>query len=107
MKDNKLIAEFMGESPKGFYEKIEDGYNKIPYAESWDWLMPVVEKINTLDNCKYQLEINHCNATVRDIEDEQSILQFLEYGSMDTLIKTIVSSQNAPTDVHNHLNVIQ
>ena len=38
MNDNKLIAEFMG---KEIYQK----YHKSNYHTSWDWLMPVVEKI--------------------------------------------------------------
>ena len=64
MKDNKLIAEFMGVKPLvlggsteyemyGVLDCIEDGANEKHYFndwemrfhESWDWLMPVVEKI--------------------------------------------------------------
>ena len=44
MKDNKLIAEFMG------YHKVANDEDKRDYLEdcvkyhtSWDWLMPVVE----------------------------------------------------------------
>ncbi len=46
MNDNKLIAEFMG------YPKIANDEDKRDYLEdcvkyhtSWDWLMPVIEKI--------------------------------------------------------------
>ena len=46
MNDNKLIAEFMGDL------KIANDEDKRDYLEycvhydiSWDWLMPVVEKI--------------------------------------------------------------
>lgn len=41
MKDNKLIAEFMGEQPKSILSK---GKIYKDYSKSWDWLMPVVEK---------------------------------------------------------------
>ena len=64
-ENNKLIAEFMGhklgldgdgmgEPQCRIYEKglgtkrIEDTYSK-----SWDWLMPVVEKINNTCSDKY------------------------------------------------------
>jgi hypothetical protein len=44
MKDNKLIAEFMGAEPdkKTFFRTGEHVYL---YHASWDWLMPVVQKI--------------------------------------------------------------
>ena len=51
MKDNKLIAEFMGlEFSKGeYYRPLYNSGDWIPenelrYHESWDWLMPVVQK---------------------------------------------------------------
>lgn len=41
---NKLIAEFLGKKRK--YESSEDVFNaSLQYHKSWDWLMPVVEKI--------------------------------------------------------------
>lgn len=44
MNDNKLIAEFMGAEPdkKTFMRTGEKVYF---YHTSWDWLMPVVQKI--------------------------------------------------------------
>ena len=46
MNDNKLIAEFMGY--KVGERRRGGGYmpeNEMKYDTSWDWLMPVVEKI--------------------------------------------------------------
>lgn len=47
MTDNKLIAEFMGythQSDSAF--KDENGFwNDFEVFETWDWLMPVIEKI--------------------------------------------------------------
>ena len=45
MNNNKLIAEFMGAEPdkRTFFLKGKEVYF---YHTSWDWLMPVVERIN-------------------------------------------------------------
>lgn len=57
MKDNKLIAEFMGleleETLKGIYvyaiKKVEGTdffeLKELKYHTSWDWLMPVANEI--------------------------------------------------------------
>ena len=59
MKENKLIAEFMGftyEKNIGWYDNDmlmsqnvydnQDGncFDELLFDKSWDWLMPVVEK---------------------------------------------------------------
>jgi len=49
--DNKLIAKFMGYCEDGIY--CTNGSHKLweggfLYHSSWDWLMPVVEKIESL-----------------------------------------------------------
>ena len=64
MKDNKLIAEFMGcihllpfKNTNSFKmndngTRTEEGkwyrLNELKYHSSWDWLMPVIEKIERL-----------------------------------------------------------
>lgn len=69
MKDNKLIAEFMGVdaeiistgnvhswSDSPFFYTTEDSKDKVieniawysKYHTSWDWLMPVIENIDHL-----------------------------------------------------------
>ena len=48
MESNKLIAEFMGDitsmNAKVSFSK-NCGVNDLQYHTSWDWLMPVAEKI--------------------------------------------------------------
>lgn len=43
IKNNKVIAEFM--NPKENTESINYNHKRLQYHSSWDWLMPVVEKI--------------------------------------------------------------
>ena len=56
MKDNKLIAEFMGmelgDDKTMYYDDAENLHpptpiNELKFHSSWDWLMPVIEKIGT------------------------------------------------------------
>ncbi len=57
---NKLIAEFHGEFDVW---KPTDGIYPFPlkYNSSWDWLMPVVEKIESLDgNFIVTIEALYC-----------------------------------------------
>lgn len=50
MSDNELIAEFMGLPLTKDVPAFTGGFKTVPfwdwkYDTSWDWLMPVVEKI--------------------------------------------------------------
>lgn len=51
MENNKLIAEFMGAVGSPMYKP-----NEMKYHSSWDWLMPVIEKIEHLG---YTFEKNY------------------------------------------------
>jgi len=60
MKSNKLIAEFMGmeTDENGMYQyttSVDDyATDDLSYFEySWDWLMPVVEKIELQHRCDF------------------------------------------------------
>lgn len=54
-ENNKLIAEFMEYPSNGFgkyicpVKDIPVEADELPYHTSWDWLMPVVEKIEGCD----------------------------------------------------------
>jgi hypothetical protein len=76
IKDNKLIAEFMGKPYRQeFLEKGVGGvfeevvlYEDLQYHSSWDWLMPVVEKINNTE--RYEVCIGDCHCHITDIEND-------------------------------------
>lgn len=83
MKNNKIIAEFMGvnvitlddvRKNKDPYYTSKDGYleNDLKYHSSWDWLMPVAQKC---------LEIYH-------IELMNDDLNFEFYDSIGDIEKT-------------------
>ena len=49
MENNKLIAEFMQKGTEGFglydYNGCHYKVNELMFHNSWDWLIPVVQKI--------------------------------------------------------------
>tara|TARA_B110000977_G_scaffold199666_1_gene287740 strand:+ start:3031 stop:3357 length:327 start_codon:yes stop_codon:yes gene_type:complete len=78
MKDNKLIAEFMGmtygdpNDDSVMIQMTHQGNEVVPiesmqYHSSWDWLMPAVEKIEGLRDTNgnaYRFTIDMCNAQI-------------------------------------------
>lgn len=73
-KENKLIAEFMGitldGSERNGFWYVGTGVptpftQHLGYHASWDWIMPVIRKINSLGK-EYQLAIfkNYVSCTV-------------------------------------------
>ena len=80
MEDNKLIAEFMGyevKHGKCYSPKYNDGtIAPMQFDRSWDWLMPVVEKIECtpIDNddnsdnfFNVMIDVFECNINGGDI----------------------------------------
>ena len=120
MKDNKLIAEFMGAvgTPKynptewdvyitGCLDVDSDDENaqhfytpdEMKYHKSWDWLMPVVEKIEDIE-CKetstdlvgyhlYDIEIRQNVTTIHgtNIEETAGYKLFNTYNAVVEFIK--------------------
>ena len=79
-KNNKLIAEFMGLDTEVFnsgkvnyyyYDKVSKQEifleaHELSYNVSWDWLMPVIEKIESLG---YEVQIRSTDCIIFQLLD--------------------------------------
>lgn len=83
MKNNNLIAEFMGD-----VERLQ-GLD-LRYHNSWDWLMPVVERINTMDDFRYSVAINHLYTAIHDNFTRQWVADRDGYSTLEATYKAVV-----------------
>ena len=100
MKENKLIAEFMGVKPTilgdeityemyGAIDCIEDGVDEqhffleeqLLFHTSWDWLMPVVGKISR-------------DEKFLDNEYRENLLGVVPYGRIEDVFDAVVQFIN-------------
>ena len=69
IKNNKLIAEFMGsEWHKGFFKDIcIISASNIPYKfhQDWNWLIPVVKKVREVINVELSINEYKCVQEMR------------------------------------------
>ena len=90
MKDNKLIAEFMGLSTEVFKpSRITNYYHReynsgtwyeeheLSYNVSWDWLMPVVEKC--YDNGADENEVGDITHALLDCDIDHTYRAVVEF----------------------------
>ena len=90
MNDNKLIAEFMGyevKHGKCYSPKYNDGtIAPMQFDRSWDWLMPVVEKIESLG---YWVNRNDGDITISNKSD-MVVITPMSSGGIDMMYKAVV-----------------
>lgn len=110
MNDNKLIAEFMGYPPMtdavddrtiaydvgGSVMNINNTHNEnddnvfhpddMKFHTSWDWLMPVVEKIESLG---YWVNRNDGDITISNKSD-MVVVTPMSSGGIDMMYKAVV-----------------
>ena len=90
MKDNKIIAEFMGVySDENGYDYSKIGNKGINYHKSWDWLMPVVQKIESLG---YVFTIQGGKAEYNEMTSKPKI--FIAKDKMSSTYKAVVKFIN-------------
>ena len=90
MKDNKLIAEFMGLPTEVFKpSRITNYYHReynsgtwyeedeLSYNVSWDWLMPVVEKC--YDNGADENEVGDITHALLDCDIDHTYRAVVEF----------------------------
>ncbi len=104
MNSNKLIAKFMGmnygdpNDNSVMIQMTPQGSEVVPinsmkYHSSWDWLMPVVEKIESLrdpNGNAYRFTIDMCNAQIEGTRIEVIGGAY----KLDTVYKTVVEFIN-------------
>ncbi len=81
---NKLIAEFMGAFPVDIGDKegwwyltnglFPHGYDRImfraiKYHSDWNWLMEVVEKVESVYDSTFVVEITDCICEITGLDD--------------------------------------
>ena len=71
VEGNKLIDEFMQLPVSMVHGALcyadWDGMHSVKYHESWDWLMPVVEKVSTVFNQMDFIEIAEMPKSAQEI----------------------------------------
>lgn len=104
IENNKLIAEFLGVQPNelgeyemfGVIESIDPDDQHfytarvLKFNDSWDWLMPVVEKIESL-NYDFQM-MGGCWVIIYDIDPDREQGTELIEESAETKIKTVYAA---------------
>jgi len=95
MKDNELIAEFMGVNVGEYTSYPEESPTQyavgdLQYHTSWDWLMPVVEKIDEVSDENTLFKIEHNRAFVEDIENYYIFIDVTASSRLEATYKAVV-----------------
>jgi len=116
-ENNKLIAEFMGfqKTNIGWYDSEEimpplsNTYDsntfdehELAFHKSWDWLMPVVEKIEDIE-CK-ETSTELIGYHLYDVEIRQNVTTIHRTNIEETLGDKLFNTYNAVVEFINQYN---
>lgn len=100
---NKVIGTFMGWDENGDYSiEIPMSYlsaEDLKYTSSWDWLMPVIEKIETIED--FVVDISYKQCEIKSYQRER-IITSVRY--LDTKISAAASAIVDFIDWYKKLN---
>ncbi len=96
-KDLKLIAEFLGYSqphPKFpnssyWYKENEETLALLRFNEDWNWLMKVVQKIESLGYC---VEIKRISCRIYPLLEEDNLISAYVCGDLSKKINIVYSA---------------
>lgn len=76
LKGNKLIAEFMAEEPEVLKRDLKRAgtLESMQFHKSWDWLMPVVEKIESMG---FNVKIEGISCSISRLCEDEVIAGFV------------------------------
>lgn len=92
--DNPLRAIF---TPLRFDAAIKAGYNlQMSYHSSWDWIMPVIDEIESKNGCSYKVTLMYAFASVTDISQhgEPYIIRSIGHTRITTAYNLVVKFIN-------------
>jgi len=102
LEGDKLIAKFMEvlygtkEFPKHWYSNdLIDGHrahSELKYHSSWDWLMPIIDKIESIDGCSFKVGLQFAFAYVQGISlhDEPFVVRAIGENRIGTAYNLVV-----------------
>lgn len=108
---NKLIANFYCNKYTNYvgtnirykwqFDIIDSKYKNVWYGEknlkfntSWNWLMPVIDKIESftddLNQCRYNVEIEQCFVCIIDNHNSEDIIELDADKKIDAVYQAVV-----------------
>lgn len=113
IKENMLLADFLGWEKEGFYFNLKTGnlvkkendncdlqpamyyikngkpVQSLLFNSDWNWLMLVVEKINTIEGGRFTFQIMSMDVEIHDYLKGGLYIDFFSGNTPDQLIKSV------------------